>query len=245
MTNRRIIPITFTIWVILSLINCGGAKPASSSSSSSSSSGSSSSSSSSSSGTITGANCQTTGNQTVNAPGQIYDGECKTFNPNFGNGTQEEGQPPVFKIENGGSLKNVIIGANGADGIHTYGDAIVENITWTDVGEDALTVKSAGKVTVRNITGASADDKFFQLNAQTTFVLENCKINGAGKVFRENGNKCFPVNITVNHCEFNNIKEAIFRSDCNNSTFSLSNSQLINVRSICYPGGTYKICGEI
>jgi pectate lyase C len=238
MTTFRIIPITFTI--LISLINCGGVKPTNSSSSSSNSS----------SGAIIGANCQTTGNQTVNTtiivgPGQIYDGECKTFNPNFGNGTQEEGQPPVFKIENGGSLKNVIIGINGADGIHTYGDAIIENIIWTDVGEDALTVKSAGKVIVRNITGASADDKFFQLNAQTTFVLENCKINGAGKIFRENGNKCYPVNVTVNHCEFNNIKEAIFRSDCNNSTFSISNSQLINVRSICYAGGKYKICETI
>lgn len=139
-------------------------------------------------------------------------------------------------------MKNVIIGLNGADGIHTYGNATVENITWMDVGEDALTVKSAGDVVVRNITGRSADDKFFQLNAATSFRLENCRIDTAGKIFRENGGQCYPVNVTVTGCAINNVKEAIFRSDCNRSNFSISDSQLTSVKEICYSGGSYGSC---
>ncbi|CAN7221477.1 pectate lyase [Rhizobacter sp. LjRoot28] len=200
------------------------------------------------SGTITGASCRSTGSvslsqtQIVRA-GQVFDGGCRTFNPTFSDGGQAEGQDPVFLVEKGGVLKNVIIGRNGADGIHIYGDATVDNITWTDVGEDALTVKAAATVTVRNITGSEANDKFFQLNAPTTFKLENAVVNVAGKLFRENGGKCYPVRVTVNGARLSNIKEAVFRSDCNRSTFSLSNAQLSDVKAICYAGGQYASCG--
>ena len=199
-------------------------------------------------GTITGASCRSTGSvslsktQVVRA-GQVFDGGCRTFNPTFSDGGQAEGQDPVFLVEKGGVLKNVIIGRNGADGIHIYGDATVDNITWTDVGEDALTVKAAATVTVRNITGSEANDKFFQLNAPTTFKLENAVVNVAGKLFRENGGKCYPVRVTVNGARLSNISEAVFRSDCNRSTFSLSNAQLSNVKAICYAGGKYASCG--
>ena len=176
-------------------------------------------------------------------PGETFDGGCKTFNPSFGDGGQGEGQPPVFRVEKGGVLKNVIIGNNGADGVHIHGDATVDNVTWTDVGEDALTVKAAARVTLRNLTGASAEDKFFQLNAPTTFNVENIVVNGASKLFRENGGKCYPVHVTVNRAKLTNFKEAVFRSDCNKSTFALSNAELVNVKQVCYAGGKYASCG--
>jgi pectate lyase C len=209
---------------------------------------SASSSSLSANTSVFGASCQSTGAQTVTdtivvKTGQIFDGECKTFNPTFGGGSQQEGQPPVFRLESGAVLKNVIIGVNGADGIHTYGDVTLDNITWSDVGEDALTVKSEGNVLVRNITGASADDKFFQLNAKTTLTVDNCNINGAGKIVRENGNRCYPVVVNFNRCTLANVKEAIFRSDCNQSRFAITQSKFTNVAAVCYAGGQYLACG--
>lgn len=45
-------------------------------------------------------------------------------------------------LEDGAALKNVVLGAPAADGIHTYGDACLSNIVWTDIGEDALTMKA-------------------------------------------------------------------------------------------------------
>ena len=202
-----------------------------------------------SSGSATGASCRSTGSVSLSETrvvqaGETFDGGCKTFNPSFGDGGQGESQPPVFQVQKGGVLKNVIIGNNGADGVHIYGDATVDNVTWTDVGEDALTVKAAAKVTVRNITGASAEDKFFQLNAPTTFHVENIVVNGASKLFRENGGKCYPVHVTVNRAKLSNFKEAVFRSDCNKSSFALSNAELVNVKQVCYAGGKYASCGQ-
>ena len=149
----------------------------------------------------------------------------------------------MFEVRQGGVLKNVIIGNNGADGVHIYGDATVDNVTWTDVGEDALTVKAPARVTIRNVTGASAEDKFFQLNAATTVSVDNIVVNGASKLFRENGGKCYPVHVTVNRARLTDFKEAVFRSDCSKSTFALSNAQLTNVKTVCYAKGKYASCG--
>jgi len=200
-------------------------------------------------GAPTGASCRSTGSTSLSATrvvraGETFDGGCRTFNPTFGGGGQAEGQDPVFRVEAGGVLKNVIIGANGADGIHVYGNATIDNITWTDVGEDALTVKAPATVTIRNITGGKANDKFFQLNAAATVTVDNVVVTGAGKLFRENGGKCYPVKVTVNRAKLTDISEAVFRSDCSRSTFLLTNAQLSNVKAVCYSGGQYASCGQ-
>jgi hypothetical protein len=123
----------------------------------------------------------------VVSEGEIFDGNCQVFNPTFGDGSQDEGQDPVFCVNDGGRLRNVIIGTNGADGIHTYGDVTIENITWQNVGADALTIKRSGTVYVNNIEGFDAADKFFQINAASTLRVDNCIIDNAGKALRQNG----------------------------------------------------------
>lgn len=87
--------------------------------------------------------------------GELFDGECMTFEAGSGvsDGGQSEGQDPVFRLEDDATLKNVIIGRNGADGVHTYGDATVDNVIWTDIGEDGLTVRGEDStVTMTNIS---------------------------------------------------------------------------------------------
>lgn len=201
---------------------------------------SSSSSSPANNGAITGASCQSTGSTTVNetiivASGQSYDGGCRTFNPTsaLGDGSQNESQKPVFRIENGATLRNVIIGNNGADGIHVYGNATIENITWTNVGEDALTIKSSGTVNIRNISGYNGEDKFFQINAASTLNVENCIIDRAGKALRQNGGTTFKVDISFNRCDIRNMGEGVFRTDSTTSTARITNSKLSNAGSIC------------
>ncbi|WKB55599.1 pectate lyase [Eleftheria terrae] len=199
-------------------------------------------------GPATGASCQSTGSVPLEKTyvvkaGQVFDGQCRTYNPTFGDGSQDEHQAPAFLVEKGGVLKNVIIGNNGVDGVHVYGDATIDNVTWSNVGEDALTVKAAGKVTVRNITGYDAADKFFQLNAATTFTLENVVVVGTSKLFRENGGKCYPVQVTVQRARLSEVKEAVFRSDCARSRFALSQAELNNVKTVCYAKGKYRSCG--
>lgn len=193
-----------------------------------------------------GSSCQSTGSVTVRdtivVSSGVYDGGCKTFNPTsaLGDGGQAEGQKPVFRVENGATLKNVIIGNNGADGIHFYNGGTIDNIRWTDVGEDALTVKSAGDVTIRNIEGYDGYDKFMQINAASNITVENCLVDNMGKFLRQNGGTSFTVNVTVNNCQISNMKEAVFRTDSNTSTAHISNSRLRNYGQLCY--GSWRSC---
>ncbi len=191
------------------------------------------------SGDIVGGTCTSTGNvtvrETIRVTSGVYDGKCQTFTPTsaLGDGSQNESQKPVFKVENGATLKNVIIGNNGADGIHLYNSATLENITFHNVGEDAITVKSEGNYRLRNIEGYDADDKFFQINAACSFDVSNSIIHDAGKALRQNGGTTFKINVTFDQCEIQDMDEGIFRSDSRVSTARITNSRLRNAGDIC------------
>ena len=86
----------------------------------------------------------------------------------------DEGQKPVFLLEDGAVLKNVIIhgGLNGSDGVHCKGNCTLENVHWEDVCEDAATMLG-GSGKVMNVIGGSAShasDKVFQHNGKGSTV---------------------------------------------------------------------------
>ncbi|MBM0104816.1 pectate lyase [Steroidobacter sp. S1-65] len=200
-------------------------------------------------GSITGSSCgtggaQTTVNATIRVTSGTYDGGCQRFNAGsaLGDGSQSEGQQPVFRVENGATLRNIVIGNNGADGIHTYNGAVLDNIYWMNVGEDAMTIKSSGTTTVRNIEGYDADDKFFQVNAASTLNVSNCIIHRAGKALRQNGGTTFRVDVTFDRCDINSMNEGVFRTDSSSSTARLTNSRLRNAGTICI--GPWASCAQ-
>jgi pectate lyase C len=189
---------------------------------------------------ISGSSCGTNGantvvNETIRVTSGTFDGGCRRFTagPELGDGSQDEGQDPIFRVENGATLRNVVIGTNGADGIHVYNGGTVDNVVWMDVGEDALTIKSAGTVNVRNITGSNADDKFFQVNAASTLNVTNCIIRNAGKALRQNGGTTFRINVTFDRCDINNMGEGIFRTDSSSSTARITNSRVHDAGATC------------
>jgi pectate lyase len=109
----------------------------------------------------------------------------------MGDGTQSEGQKPLFELAAGASLSNVVIGAPAADGIHCLGACTLTNVWWEDVGEDAATFlgTSAGQVaTVVGGGARSASDKVFQHNGAGTVVIRGFKVEGFGKLYRSCGN---------------------------------------------------------
>jgi hypothetical protein len=179
--------------------------------------------------------CETTAGEfgTVNATivvdaGEVYDGGCKIFRANpdtLGAGDQEEGQLPIFRIEDGGTLRNVVIGASGADGVHTYGDVTLENIHWLDIGEDAMTVKESGTVNLNCGSSAKGEDKTFQVNAASEIFISNFTATDAGKFMRQNGDTTFEVNVTIDHCDISSMDEAIFRTDSSSSHVTFKNSR--------------------
>lgn len=160
--------------------------------------------------------------------GQTYDGECRRYraDPNtLGDGSQAEDQKPVFVLEDGARLINVVLGAPAADGIHTRGDVTLENITWEDIGEDALTVKESGTVVLNGGSAKDGDDKVFQLNAASTFRVSNFKASQAGKFIRQNGDTTFKVEVHIDGCDISNMDESIFRTDSSTSTVSMTNTR--------------------
>ncbi|MGM8225129.1 pectate lyase [Cellvibrio sp. ARAG 10.3] len=217
----------------------GGASSSSSSSGGSSGGGSSSSSGGGNSGSITGASCSANGSTTVNSTIRVtsgtYDGSCRVHNAGsaLGDGSQSESQQPVFRVENGATLRNVIIGNNGADGIHVYNGGNIDNVTWQNVGEDALTIKSSGTVNVTNIEGYDADDKFFQVNAASTLRVSNCIIRNAGKALRQNGGTTYKIDVAFDRCDISGMKEGVFRTDSSTSVARITNSRLKSGTTIC------------
>lgn len=159
---------------------------------------------------------------TTNSDGTItvnsgtFDGGGKSYGSNIGNGSQDEDQPPVFILMPGANLRNCRIVPPAGDGVHVHGNNVVENCTWTDVGEDALSMRSSfegGNVTVTNCTFNNADDKVLQFNRSCTVYTNNCVVNTASKFIRQNGGTTFAMTIYINGFTGTNIDEAIVRSD--------------------------------
>jgi len=183
--------------------------------------------------------------QTIVVSAGTYDGGCRTYNATLalGDGGQAEGQQPVFRIENGATVRNVIIGLNGADGIHFYRGGNLNNVRWLNVGEDAFTVKEgtvSQPVTITGITGVNAQDKFGQVNAPTTLTIRNCVIDDAGKAIRQNGGTSFTAHVTMELCQLSNIRDQAFRSDSSSSTMQFRNSRITRTEELC--AGSWASC---
>ncbi|WP_338048324.1 pectate lyase [Paraliobacillus sediminis] len=177
-------------------------------------------------------------NQTIVVEeGETFDGSGNRYvaNPNtVGDGSQGEDQDPVFRLEDGATLRNVVLGAPAADGVHTYGDALVQNVVWEDIGEDALTIKDQGNVTIFGGSAQHGDDKMFQVNAPSTFNIINFTANDAGKMIRQNGGTTFKTSINIEGSVITNMDEAIFRTDSNTSEVNMVNTRYSNVGNKWY-----------
>lgn len=79
-----------------------------------------------------------------------FDGGMKTYGRGVKCTGQVEGgdSDAVFILENGATLKNAIIGADQIEGIHCKGSCTIENVWWTKVCEDALTLKGDGNANI-------------------------------------------------------------------------------------------------
>lgn len=187
-------------------------------------------------GAVPAAAAPTVVNSTIIVPkNTTYDGQGKTFvaNPStLGDGSQAEGQKPVFRLEAGATLKNVNIGSPAADGVHCYGNCNISNVVWQDVGEDALTLKSAGTVNITGGAAYKAYDKVFQMNAAGTINIKNFRADDIGKLVRQNGGTSFAVNMTLDNSNISNVKDAIMRTDSSTSQGKITNTRYSKVPTL-------------
>ena len=109
----------------------------------------------------------------------------------LGTGGQSENQDPILELAPGAVLKNVIIGAPAADGIHCLGSCTLQNVWWEDVGEDAATFLGSSSSNVYTVSGGGAkeaSDKVFQFNGAGTLNVSNFAVKNFGKLVRSCGN---------------------------------------------------------
>jgi pectate lyase len=122
-----------------------------------------------------------------------FDGKMARYigTGDLGGSGQGEGQDPLFLVKAGGTLKNVILGAPAADGVHCEGSCTIENVWWEDVGEDAITLLGKSSSNVYRITGGGArkaTDKVIQHNGGGTLYVKNFLVEDFGKLYRSCGN---------------------------------------------------------
>jgi pectate lyase C len=166
---------------------------------------------------------------TIRVTSGTFDGQNNTYVSNgLGDGSQEEGQSPIFRCENGATIQNVIIAAPAADGIHFYNGCTLRNVRWTDVGEDASTVKSAGNVTIDGGFANVAADKVMQVNAATRYVIRNFSANDFGTFLRQNGGTGFTITVCAENITLSNGDRG-FRTDSSTSQFYWRNINWGNI----------------
>lgn len=160
---------------------------------------------------------------TIRVTSGTFDGQNNTYVSNgLGDGSQDEGQSPIFRCENGATIQNVIIGAPAADGIHFYNGCTLRNVRWTDIGEDASTVKSAGNVLIDGGFANVAADKVMQVNAATTYTIRNFSANDFGTFLRQNGGTTFTITVCAENITMTNGDRG-FRTDSTTSRFLTRN----------------------
>lgn len=109
----------------------------------------------------------------------------------LGSDSQDEDQGPILELAAGTVLKNVIIGAPAADGIHCLGSCTLQNVWWEDVGEDAATFLGSSSSNVYTVAGGGAkeaSDKVFQFNGAGTLNVSNFAAQTFGTFVRSCGN---------------------------------------------------------
>lgn len=140
--------------------------------------------------------------------GQLPDGKLTRYiaAPNLGDGSQAEGQKPIFILEGGARIQNVIIGFPAADGIHVDlsvggNRAVVDHVEWEDVGEDAITCPKHGdgEIILRKCKFRYATDKSIQCGQQTNIHVRaiNCQWEKCQKAMRSGNAKGYDQQLDI------------------------------------------------
>jgi hypothetical protein len=138
--------------------------------------------------------------------GEVFDGKMKVYqrsNIKCTDDNESGKATAVFLVDAGGTLKNVVIGANQREGVHCeQSGCVIENVWWDDVCEDALSIKGGSASSVSKVIGGGArsgQDKLIQHNGLGLVQIEGFYAQDFGKLYRSCGtcgNKARKVSVT-------------------------------------------------
>lgn len=185
---------------------------------------------------------QAAGESTLSKPMSVtgeFDGGMVRFGRGVTCGGQSEGgdSDAVFQIQEGGTLKNVIIGADQSEGVHCMGACTIENVWWEAVCEDALTIKQESGVSYVIGGGAKgASDKVIQHNGGGTVSVSGFYAEDFGKLYRSCGNcdTMFERHVIMDGIVADGGSSTLVGINSNfGDTATITNSCITNTKTIC------------
>jgi hypothetical protein len=128
-----------------------------------------------------------------------------------------EGQKTVFEVEDGVTVKNLIIagGLSAGNGIVCKGNCTLDHVYWEDICEDAATnTKDGATMRLTHVIALHASDKVFQHNAKggSKTILENSYVADFGKLWRSCGDCTAnggPRHLILNNVRVEGVKTAV------------------------------------
>jgi hypothetical protein len=184
------------------------------------------------------ASATTTVTGTFDGGGRSYGTSCD------GN---SESQQPVFLLKDGATLRNVVITAKAADGVHCEGNCLIENVVWQDVCEDAATMKGgSGKIMrIRGGSAANASDKVFQHNGKgSTISIDGFQTRGSiGKLYRSCGNcenNGGPRRVNINNVRLEKVTASVV--GVNSNYGDVATIRALKIKG--YTAGSPQVCVE-
>ncbi|WP_437947795.1 pectate lyase [Sorangium sp. So ce296] len=128
-----------------------------------------------------------------------------------------EGQKTVFEVEDGVTVKNLIIagGLPAGNGIVCKGDCTLDHVYWEDVCEDAATnSKDGATMRINGSIALHSADKIFQHNAKggSTTIVTNSYIADFGKLWRSCGDCTAnggPRNLIIDNVRVDKVKTTV------------------------------------
>ncbi|KAF4981019.1 hypothetical protein FZEAL_3071 [Fusarium zealandicum] len=167
----------------------------------------------------------------------VFDGKMKTYGRGVKCTGQKEGgdKDAVFMLEDGATLKNVIIGADQIEGVHCKGSCTLENVWWKKVCEDALTLKGDGNALVKGGGATGAEDKVIQHNGLGTVTIDGFTVVDFGKLYRSCGNckKMGTRNVVVKNVKAYNGKLIAGINSNKGDKATISGTCASSVKDVC------------
>ncbi|MDQ2646269.1 MAG: pectate lyase, partial [Myxococcota bacterium] len=128
-----------------------------------------------------------------------------------------EDQVTVFEVEDGVTVKNLIIagGLPAGNGIVCRGNCTLDHVYWEDVCEDAATnTKDGATMTLDHVIALHASDKVFQHNAKggSKTIVKNSYIADFGKLWRSCGDCTAnggPRHLVIDNVRVEGVKTAV------------------------------------
>ncbi|KAI1843661.1 hypothetical protein JX265_008509 [Neoarthrinium moseri] len=166
-----------------------------------------------------------------------FDGGMKTYGRGVSCTGQAEGgdSDAVFILANGATLKNAIIGKDQIEGVHCEGSCTVENVWWSDVCEDALSLKGDGNAKIVGGGASGAADKVIQHNGMGTVTIDGFTAVDFGKLYRSCGNckKMGLRNVVVKNVKAYNGKSLVGINSNYGDKATITGTCATSVKEIC------------